>query len=240
MFINKFKKPKGPELDEKTASQMLGNIFDACEVEPNSVPLTVLTSYSNYRRERFLLQRILLVVILLFFCLTPLLFIPPDIQLSLREDSSANKPAYELYVNTFIPISRITATIDGRNVSVYETADRTYSIEPTVNGTMTVTVTLKNKQYASTICEVTGVDTDSPVVVSDKMSGDQIYIYLSDPGSGIDYENITAVDMDGKDVAFASYDEDGDYVVFDYPETSLNVYIPDNAGNTLHLILTVK
>lgn len=184
MFLDKFKKVKDPELDEKAASQMLGNIFDACEVEPNSVPLAVLTSYSNYRKERFLLQKILLVVILLFFCLAPLLFIPPDIQLSLKEDVSPNQPAYELYVDSFIPVSRITATINGLNVAVYETADRTYSIEPTVNGTMTVTVTLKNRQYASTVCEVTDADTKSPMFISDKMSGGQIYIYLS----GIDYE----------------------------------------------------
>lgn len=134
MFLDKFKKTKGPELDEKAASQMLGNIFDACEVEPTSVPLTVLTSYSNYRKERFLFQKILLVVILLF--------------------------------DSFIPVSRIKATINGLNVAVYETADRTYSIEPTVNGTMTVTVTLKNRQYASTVCEVTDVDTKSPMFIS--------------------------------------------------------------------------
>lgn len=240
MLIDKFKKPTGPELDEKTASQMLENIFDACEVEPNSVPLSVLTSYSNYRRERFLLQRALLVIIMLFFCLVPLLFITPDIQLSLKEESTNHKPAYELVVDTFIPVSRITATINGSNVPVYEVADKTYSIEPTLNGTMTVTVTLKNRQFSSVTSEVTGVDMDSPVVVSDQMKGDQIYLYLSDTASGIDYDNISAIDIEGKEVEIVSYDEENNYVVFDYPEKSLNIYIPDKAGNTLHLILTVK
>ena len=42
MLTDKFKKTRGPELDESTASQMLENIFDACEVEPNTVPLSVL------------------------------------------------------------------------------------------------------------------------------------------------------------------------------------------------------
>lgn len=240
MLTENLKKPKGPELDEKTASQMLANIFDACEVEPNSIPLTVLTSYSNYRRERFLLQRIVLIIIMLFFCLVPLLFIAPDIQLNLKEEGIKNKPAYELVVDTFIPVSRITATINGSNIPVYEVADRTYSIEPTLNGTMTVTVTLKNRQFSSVTCEVDGVDTDSPVVISDKMADDQIYLYLSDPDSGIDYENISAMDIEGKEVKAAFYDEEGNYIVFDYPDKSLNIYIPDKMGNTLHLILTVK
>lgn len=240
MLTDKFKKPKGPELDESTASQMLENIFDACEVEPNTVPLSVLTSYSNYRRERFLLQKVLLVIILLFFCLVPLLFIAPDIDLNLRDQGTNGKPAYELVVDTFIPVSRITATIGSSNVPVYEVADKTYSIEPTLNGTMTVTVTLKNHQFASVTCEVSGVDTVSPVVLSDKMVGDQIYLYLSDPDSGVDYDNISAIDIDGKEVEPVSFNQAGDYIIFDYPEKSLNIYVPDKAGNTLHLILTVR
>ena len=128
MLTDKFKKPKGPVLDESLASQMLENIFDACEVEPNTVPLSVLTSYSNYRRERFLLQKVLLVIILLFFCLTPLMFIAPDIDLNLKDQGINGKPAYELVVDTFIPVSRITANIGGSNVPVYEVADKTYSI----------------------------------------------------------------------------------------------------------------
>ena len=142
---------------------------------PNTVPLSVLKSYSNYRRERFLLQKVLLVIILLFFCMVPLLFIAPNMQLNLKDHGTNGKPAYELVVDTFIPVSRITANIGGSNIPVYEVAEKTYSIEPTLNGTMTVTVTLKNRQFASITCEVSGVDTTSPVVLSDKQVGDQIY-----------------------------------------------------------------
>ena len=240
MLTDKFKKARGPELDESAASQMLENIFDACEVEPNTVPLSVLKSYSNYRRERFLLQKVLLVIILFFFCMVPLFFIAPNMQLILKDHGTNGKPAYELVVDTFIPVSRITASIGGSNIPVYEVADKTYSIEPTLNGTMTVTVTLKNRQFASITCEVSGVDTTSPVVLSDKQVGDQIYLYLSDPGSGVDYDNISALDIDGNEVEPVSFDEGGNYIIFDYPEKSLNIYVPDKAGNTLHLILTIR
>lgn len=240
MLIDKFKKDNIPVLDEKTAGQMLQNIFDACEVEPNSVPLSVLTSYSNYRRERFLLQRLLLGIIMLCFCLVPLLFITPDMQLNLQDSGVKGKPSYVLAVNSLIPISRITATVDGRYVPVYEIGNKTYSVEPVSNGTMIVTVTLKNHQFSSESFNVTGVDTSSPVVLSDRLAGGQVYLYMSDLDSGIDYEGISATDIDGKEVLPVFYDESQNYVVFDYPEKSLNIYIPDKVGNTLHLILTVR
>ncbi|MGC4020351.1 MAG: hypothetical protein QM793_14755 [Muricomes sp.] len=240
MLKDKFKKTEEPVLDEKTATQMLENIFDACEMEPNSVPLSVLTSYSNYRRERFLLQRLLLIVIMLCFCLVPLLFLTPDITLKMKESNNNGKPACELIVNSLIPISRITATVDGNNVPVYEVGNKTYSIEPTLNGTMTVTVLLKNHQFSSKTIDITGVDTATPTVISDKVVNDQIYLYLSDSDSGVDYEGISAVDIEGEEVLPVSYDDTKNYVIFDYPKKSLNIYIPDKAGNTLHLILTVK
>lgn len=240
MSKSKLNKRSTPELDERIASQMLENIFDACNVEPNSVPLSVLTSYSNYRRERFLLQRGLLVVIMLFFCFFPLLFMTPNISLKLRSEEFKSRPVYELTLDTSMPVSRITAVVDGSNVPVYETADKTYSIEPNLNGTMTVTVTLKNKQYTSTVVEVSGVDTESPTVLSDEKDEDSITLYLSDPDTGVDYENISGIDLEGNEVEPVSYNEKKGLVTFDYPKTTLNIYIPDKAGNKLHLILTVN
>ena len=65
MLFHKSKKNQ-PALDDATADLMLGNIFDACEKERNTVPLSVLTSYSNYRKERFLLQKVILLIVFLF------------------------------------------------------------------------------------------------------------------------------------------------------------------------------
>ena len=51
------KKKDEVTLSPDAASQMLSNVFEACDYEANRVPLEVLQSYSNYRRERHLLQR---------------------------------------------------------------------------------------------------------------------------------------------------------------------------------------
>ena len=56
-----------PELRLEDARRILRNVFEENNVEPNSVPLEVLTAYSNYRKERFSLQRIIIVIIMVLF-----------------------------------------------------------------------------------------------------------------------------------------------------------------------------
>ena len=159
------KKTDIPALDDQIAKQMLENIFEACDMESNKIPLEVLTSYSNYRRERFALQRLVLVVIMVLFFLLPVLFIAPKISIRELPATISADPVYELHVTSKFPsVSRVTATIDGHNIPVYETGTRQYSIEPTMNGTMTITVVLSNHQYAVETIAVTGIDrTSAPV-----------------------------------------------------------------------------
>lgn len=235
------KKSQEPELDIEVASQMLENIFAACEVEPNTIPLSVLASYSNYRRERFLLQKIVLVIIILLFCMVPLLFIGPKFTIQ-DTTSQTGITTYEVKVSSFLPVEHVIATVDGRNIPVYETADKTYSIQPSLNGKMNVRVTLKNRQTRLETVSVTSVDTEPPTVVSNRSDSQNLYIYLKDDSSGIDYKKITAkeTDGDGTDIKPSSYNETEGYVVFPYPQASLNINIPDKAGNTLQLVLTLK
>lgn len=96
MLKNIQKKNTHHELDEETASRMLQNIFSACEVEPNSIPLSVLTSYSNYRQARYRLQKVLLIIMIVLFCLMPFLFLTPDLILNslLIVIRKAKKPIY--------------------------------------------------------------------------------------------------------------------------------------------------
>ena len=64
-----------PKLDTQTAEKMLEEIFAECGVKPNSVPMEALSAYTVYRKERFYLQRGILIGILVLFFLLPFLFI---------------------------------------------------------------------------------------------------------------------------------------------------------------------
>lgn len=230
---------EAPVLDSNTASQMLDNILTACDTQPNTVPLSLLSSYSNYKKDRFLFQRIILILIIFIFCLLPLFFITPKFSIN-DVTSKVYQPSFEIKVDSFLPVERIEAKISDTLVPVYETGEKVYSIVPAQNGPLEVKVVLKNRQSSIKTVEVTTVDLTPPDVLSTKSDTDSIYIYIEDDLSGIDYKNITARDIDGIEVLPKSYNETEGYVIFPHQKTSLNLVIPDNAGNTLQLVMTPK
>ncbi len=77
-------------------------------------------------------------------------------------------------------------------------------------------------------------------MISSEVDKKNVYLYLSDSGTGINYEDIEGVKGDGSIVKPISYDKKAGCVVFAYPEDSLNVIIPDFAENTLQLVLRIE
>lgn len=233
-----FKKPSNPQLDIDDANKILQNIFEANQIEPSTIPLDIFAAYNNYRRKRFSLKKLFIIIIIILVLLLPLLFTVPSFSIDLTE--AETNPVYQIKVNSFLPVKRVTASVNGHNIPVYETDSHLYSIEPDRNGRMTVTAVLINRQKTTHYIDVSNVDKDAPEVVSDHMDENNIYLYLSDTGSGVNYEKIKAVSLSGKKIQPVSYDEASECVVFPLPSESVNVYIPDNADNTLHLLLTIK
>lgn len=232
------KKSRIPELNQDLASQMLRNVFEACQAEPNSVPLEVLISYSNYRKERFAFQKYVLRAILVLFCLLPFLFIYPNFTVT-QDTISSYPPVYTFGLDTAFPAKSVVAELNGKSVPVTQGQNHTFSIEPSENGILQVSVTLINNQIHTETLEINTIDTSHPVYESSSRKEQFIYLYVSDDQSGIDYENITASDTDGNSVSPYSYNKAEGCVVFRTPETNLDVYVPDKAGNTLHLILNI-
>lgn len=234
-----FKKSSIPQLDLETASRILEHAFEANQMETNTIPLDVLVSYSNYRRERFTLQRTVLVVIMTLFLLLPLLFIPSSFTVEQIDTDTPYNPVFRLEVDSFMLVERVSASIDGSNIPVYETDAHVYSIEPTKNGQMAVTVTLVNKQTRTEYIDVTAVDREVPVVTSCTRDDDHIYLYLSDWDSGVDFPAIQAVSLSGTAVIPDSMDPVAGCVIFTGVTESLNVFVPDLAGNKLQIVLTI-
>ena len=222
-----FQRKKAPELPPEIAEQILQNAFDLCVREPNSVPLETLVSYSGYRRERYSLQRGVIVCMLALFLLLPLLFIAPKLSVTPREDAAAGHPVYDLTVSTRFPIRQVRASIDGRTVPVTEAGDRVYRVQPERNGELTLTATLVNRQ--------TAVET---VTVSGENGVGVLILTLSDDLSGVDYASVTVTAPDGTVSGPESVDPDKGEVVVPYPETYVDVSVSDNAGNARTLRLS--
>ncbi|MCF0141361.1 MAG: hypothetical protein HUJ78_05010 [Mogibacterium sp.] len=228
---------KSHKISPELADQMLQNIFEACEVQPNSVALEDIESYSNYRKDKFKLRKVLVTVILLLFLVLPVLFISPQI-VKITQAPTA-KPTYNMTVSAILPVSSVTATIDGTNVPVYQKEKGVYTLQPDREGTMLITVRLINKQYAQKKIKVTNVDTKAPYVVRNYKSGNKFFLYLKDDSSGVDYESIYCMDASENKTTPISYNEETGEVVFSFPANSVNIFISDKAGNQLHLLLTI-
>lgn len=231
---------KVPELSTDTAEQMLQNVLEAGQMPPSSIPLEVLISYSNYRKERFAFQKLILLIILILFCLIPLLFIYPEFEITLHSDPDTYPPVYTFSLDTSFPLKSVDARLNDKELPVSQIKKSSFTLTPTDNGLLQVTAVLKNNQFHKETLEINTVDTKAPVYETSTQDKERFYLYVSDNLSGIDYEHITATDTMENPVPVDSYDEEKGCIVFLYPETTLNVYIPDMAGNTLHLILNVS
>lgn len=234
------KKPKPPVLSEYLASQMLENVFEACQREPNTIPLKTLISYSNYRKERFSFQKILLVLILVLFCLLPLLFLYPEVRILENETATPYFPSYTISVDAPLPVQSVYAYLDGKSVLVSASGKNQYTVELKANGTLTVTAILINNQYQTQTVAVTGADVQAPTCSSYRLSGGVVYLTLADEASGLDYAGVTAREPDGTKLSPLSVDETKGLVTFPCEQGSLDVYVRDLAGNTLHLQVTAR
>lgn len=83
-------------------------------------------------------------------------------------------------------------------------------------------------------------DVHGPEIAGDSLEQDVLSITVTDKDTGVFFEGIYAKDDDGSIVKPSSFDKDKSVVKFEHPEKSLNIYIPDNAGNVTHALFTEK
>lgn len=228
-----------PKLSSDAANKLLANVFDACGQEQNTIPLETLSSYSEYRRERFSLQKLLLIITLLVFGALPLCFIAPDFTVSRVSADAARLPIYEVHVAGKLPINLVSASVENHGVTVYETGNRVFSIEPEYNGTLKIKVTLFNRQYIVKEVNIEGIDNEAPVLLKNEKDGACIRFYVQDSGLGIDYPAVHGETLSGTTVLPDATDEAAGCISFMFPSESLNIFIPDKKGNTLQLVVTV-
>lgn len=232
-------KSKRSSLSDDAAQKLLNNVFDSCDREPNTIPLKSLESYSEYRREKYSFQKVLLIVILAIFMILPFCFICPELGVEKISAEDTNHPQYRITVGGWLPIKLVSGRLNGRNITIYETEKRTFVVQPTENGTMEINVRLINRQYVDTTVEVAGIDTEAPYLVMDEHAGNYLLLYLQDDGLGIDWDGIYAEGSSGS-FSPVSYDADISVVRFRFPSESVNIFIPDIKGNTLQLVVTVS
>ena len=100
---------------------------------------------------------------------------------------------------------------------------------------MTIRVELINRQSLTREFEMEYADNAGPELISSATDDHNVFLTVADEGIGIDYREIYAQDEEGNLHYPVSCNEETGEIVFDYPQTQWDVYIPDHIGNRLHL-----
>lgn len=220
-----------PKLDAQTANQLLNNVFEACDMEPSTIPVEVLESWGNYKKPAFDLGKMISYVFIVILILLPLMFFHPNIAASRINVNSATDATYNIHIQTLLPVTNVSASLDGEPVALIENSQKEYTATLTKNGSLTITATTFNGQKTTRTYAVTHLDTDKPEFIQSYTQDDKVYLVVQDTFSGIDYENITGLTP-------LSYDESTGTIVFQIPEAPQTVTIPDHAGNELTLLIS--
>ena len=228
---NKFSK----KLDDDKANEILSNILVSINKEESRVPLDVLSSYAEYHPHKHLFARISVIFLIVILLLIPLLLVTPKFDVTETKDSSSNLTTYEISISSIFPIKDVEASLDGKEMSLQETDNGNYIFRPLDEGTIQVTVTLINGQYKTWEKDIDEIDTDNPEYIRLVRNADKVYVYAKDSGSGLDYNNSYAVLEDGTKVQPVSAKDECFEFIF---ENNMNIYILDNKGNKLQIVLT--
>ena len=232
-------KRSGSWLDQKAAGDILANVFDQCSQEPNTTPIETIRSRKRRRNILVVLCWLLACLAMAACLILPITMATARVELSWVEGTPAGSPVLQIATDCFVPIESITARLEGKEIRVHEVAEQIYHLYPDQNGKLVLTVTLVNKHSTEATIEVVGVDHTPPQLVSSALACGELEILLQDEDSPIDFESIYALSVDGTRVEPLRYDPGAGSVVFAFPSSSLNIFVCDECGNQLQLILTV-
>lgn len=229
-----------PKLNEEEAAKLLEQVFMECYMDSNSVPIDQLESYSNYRSERFMLQKIIAIVTMIIFLLLPFWFINPSYTITELPKGERNLPVYEVHIDTWLPLHSVTAVVRGYKIPVYQVDKRTFTVEPIRNGKLEIQVELFSRQYLNKTVKVTTVDDTPPVFEGYEQEEGTLFIYVRDEDFGVDYPKVYAKLNDGQIVYPDEFNEADGVIAFSNAVEEMNIVVPDKLGNELKLHTTTK
>ena len=235
-----FRSHAEPSGTDVIPAEVLEHIFDECGRKPNTVPIDALNAYTVYRKERFSLQKMILIAAMVLFIFLPLFFITPEYEVNGEAKGERGLPVYTIKVGSILPVGSVNAFINNHVMPVYEADRSTFSVEPTRNGSLKIEVKLFNRQGVTKKMQVTEVDCNGPVLTGNDVRDGLVYLEVKDEGIGVDYREVYADGISGKRNYPVSVDSERGEIVFEYPDEVWDVYIPDHIGNMLHLSFTFE
>ncbi|MDD7718196.1 MAG: hypothetical protein PUJ11_01655 [Eubacteriaceae bacterium] len=223
--------PQFKDLDPQSANVLLNNVFEECGMEPSSIPVETLASWSNYNRPKFRYVKRIIYISLLILILLPLAFLKPNIVAERVDVDSPTNATYEVSVKTMLPVKALSATLDGVPISVEQTGSKEFRTTASKNGLLELTAVSLNGQVTKAQYQVEHLDMDAPVYTGSFCEDGLVHILVKDTFSGIDIDNVEGLEP-------VSYSEETGDIAFAIPDEPTSVVIHDKAGNNLNILLS--
>lgn len=160
----------------------------------------------------------------------------PKMSITINDTPNYVTTTATISIDSFFPTKSIEFYMDQEPIVFTKESNRTYLAVIENNGVLESTVTNLNGM-ATTVFETINILDDIPPTLEnvgiDEDDSDQniVTISVTDSQSGVNYDSIYGVDVDGTRIEPINIDKSGSTVSFSMDTTSLSVFVQDNAGN---------
>lgn len=197
--------------------------------------------YIVMRKYLFKKACVLCLIFFLLVSLMPGTVVPSSISnVSAATSDNMSSASVKFSINSLIPVERINATLNDRQLSIEDCGFQKYSVDVSENGYLLLEVYTITGLYSSQGIEIDTIDDQAPHIKSHCLDDGNIRIYLTDgDGTGIDFGSVFSYIPDtGTYQDPIEINEQDGYVVFSYPESKTYITVSDKSGNQMTAILS--
>ncbi|MDO5563604.1 MAG: hypothetical protein Q4F88_00010 [Eubacteriales bacterium] len=163
----------------------------------------------------------------------------PTITILTSESSTYSQSQIKFNVKCNIPLTKVSASIEGKDMPITKT-NGNYNVTPEINGSLVISCTALNGIKTNEYYQINAFD-DQPPTIDDSqtsLTASVLTLVVSDGQSGINFENIFAIDSTNKKVYPDYTNQSTGIVQFKMETKSLTVHIEDISGNSFEKTYT--
>ena len=175
----------------------------------------------------FYILPFVVVNLIIFFLVTT----KPSYEVTIADTNDYRTTNVTFTITSFMPLRNVTITLDGEPLDLTQIGRKSYQSTVTRNGVLEIHMENFNHMAITGYKVIDVLDNELPDVTSYTLADGQLTLWLSDTQSGIDYENLSAVTGDGREITPLSVDKNAGTAVFEIDTTGLTVTIKDMSGN---------
>lgn len=157
----------------------------------------------------------------------------PSIHIVAQDSTDYEESKIKFYTKSILPIIDIKTFFQDNPVAYTKLGDY-YIIDAKDNGTYQIIVTSLNRASVNSFVDIEARDGDAPTINSNDATiiGNTLTITVNDTLSGINYDNIYAINEDGSTEAPKYFDRASGTVQFQFDSNKkLTIHVEDMDGN---------